>query len=343
MTFLPAITRPQESAASTTDTPVKHANQYATTPDVRTPFASDVIEGLSQQRKRLHCKHLYDRRGSQLFDKICELPEYYPTRTELAIMHRYADAMAEQIGPNTALVELGSGSSQKTRVLLDHLREPTAYLPVDISRGHLLETADKLRREHPGLNIQPIVADFTQPIELPSSLATEKVCVYFPGSTIGNLEPHDAVKLLKNIAELAGNEAGLLIGFDLQKDHDVLHAAYNDLQGVTAAFNLNLLHRINREANGNLIVDQFSHHAIYNASKGRIEISIESKTDQTARIAGQEFHFSKGELIHTEYSHKYTQEGFANMAASAGLTTKNVWTDPRDWFAVNYLESKHGN
>lgn len=332
MTSLPVDGKQRPSTAS-----VEQSDQSAAS------FELDVLSGLSQSPKRLHCKHLYDQRGSQLFDRICELPEYYPTRTELAIMDEYADQMTEQVGEDAVLVELGSGSSQKTRVLLDHLRAPAAYLPVDISREHLLETADKLRREHPGLLIHPLVADFTQPIEIPASFDSKKRCVYFPGSTIGNLESDEAIELLQNIAVLVGHGGGLLIGFDLQKETAVLHDAYNDSEGITAAFNLNLLHRINREADADLDVDQFDHHAIYSEERGRIEISIVSQCDQTATVAGREFEFDEGELIHTEYSHKYTRDGFVRMADAAGFTARKMWTDPRGWFAVMYLESNHGN
>ncbi|MCM2370470.1 L-histidine N(alpha)-methyltransferase [Aporhodopirellula aestuarii] len=344
MTYSPVTSRPRQTAADTSTTASFGASRRKNATQVEShEFTADVIEGLSQTPKRLHCKHLYDRRGSQLFDQICELSEYYPTRTELAIMNRNVDAIADQIGSNATLVELGSGSSQKTRILLDHLREPAAYLPVDISRGHLLETATRLRVEHPGLDIHPLVADFTQPIQIPPSVRGEKVCVYFPGSTIGNLESQDALKLFRNIHDLVGPKGGLLIGFDLQKDTDVLHAAYNDSQGITAAFNLNLLHRINREACGEFNVSQFEHLAVYDQTHGRIEISIVSTCDQTTHVAGHKFHFIKGERIHTEYSHKYTIEGFRDMAAATDFTAREVWTDEREWFAVMYLESNDGN
>jgi len=330
---------PSQADTSSLSTAKSRLARETSESDAADLFVHDVNEGLSRDHKRLDCKYLYDRRGSQLFDQICDLPEYYPTRTELGIMQEHSESIARHIGSESVLLEFGSGSSLKTRVLLDHLQQPIAYVPVDISRGHLLATADRLREEHPGLEVRPLVADFTDSIAIPDELADENICVYFPGSTIGNLEQSDAIELLSRIRHLCGEHGGLLIGFDLQKDAGVLTRAYNDSQGVTAAFNLNLLDRINREADGEFDVDQFEHLAVYNTEKGRIEISIRSKCEQEVKVGSNLLQFNRGEEIHTEYSHKYTIAGFQSMAESVGMTSKAVWTDPREWFAVMYLGS----
>lgn len=301
-------------------------------------FAADVAAGLSQPNKTLPSKYFYDQRGSQLFDQICELPEYYPTRTELGIMQRYAAEMGRQIGAGAMVIEFGSGSSTKTRILLDHLVDPAAYVPVDVSYEHLHETAQALVRAYPGLDILPVCADFTRPFDLPSASRLETHdAVYFPGSTIGNFEQADAMGLLEHIVSLCGQGGGLLVGIDLQKDVDVLEAAYNDAQGVTAEFNLNLLHRINRQLEGDLQVDQFRHEAVYNREVGRIEMYLVSTVDQTATISGQRYNFPQGDRICTEYSHKYTVAGFAEMAQSVGLTLRRQWLDDQEYFAVLHL------
>lgn len=301
-------------------------------------FRQDVVAGLSRSPKELPCKYFYDRRGSQLFDEICELDEYYLTRTELAIMQRYAAEMGEQIGPGVMLVEYGSGSSVKTRILLDNLPQPAAYVPVDISGDHLEKTARSIARDYPHLEVLPVCADFNEDFELP--VATGNVthaAVYFPGSTIGNLSVERARRLLARIAPLCGTGGGLLIGIDLQKDPAIIEAAYNDSQGVTAEFNLNLLHRINRELDADFDVDQFRHLAIYNADAGRIETYAVSRREQAVTIGNRRFVFHRDERIHTENSHKYTIEGFAAMAAEAGLALHRHWTDERRYFAVLHL------
>ncbi len=305
----------------------------------QTQFLSDVLDGLSGDVKHLHCKYLYDQRGSELFDQICDLDEYYPTRTESSITCQNAAEIAQCIGPNATVVEYGSGSSTKTRVLLDHLEDASAYLPVDISAEHLQRTALQLQEEYPDLDISPIVADFTQAFELPQQYDSSGVVVYFPGSTIGNLLPDDAIALLENVSQLCGPEGSLLIGFDLQKETVILERAYNDCQGVTAEFNLNLLQRINRELEGDFDLQQFAHLAMYNQSKARVEIYIESLCEQTVNIDDQEIDFESGQRILTEYSHKYTIEGFAEMASSAGLEMNRVWTDEKDYFAVMHLRA----
>ena len=301
-------------------------------------FYRDVVEGLSQQTKTLPCKYFYDHRGSQLFDQICELDEYYPTRTELAIIQQHAGEMAEQIGPEVMLIEYGSGSSIKTRILLDHLIAPVAYVPVDISRKHLQQTANELARRYPDIEILPVCADFTEDFQLPVAQRTPShVAVYFPGSTIGNFAPEAGQAMLQRLVGLCGCGGGLLIGIDLQKDLDVIKAAYNDAQGVTAAFNLNLLHRINRELDTDIDVDSFEHAAVYDQERNRIEMQLRSCAEQTIRIGQHEFDLAAGEPIVTEHSHKYTIERFAKLAAAAGLTLRRAWTDERDYFAVLHL------
>jgi len=298
-------------------------------------FLDDVVEGLSQSPKCLPCKYFYDERGSQLFDRICELDEYYLTRTELAIMRQFASEMAEQIGPGVMLVEYGSGSSIKTRLLLDHLPDPVAYVPVDISQDHLEQTAAVLADDYPNIEVLPVCADFTKEFDLPLSVREPShAAVYFPGSTIGNFTPDEALELLSHIAPLCGTGGGLLIGVDLQKDLETIEAAYDDAEGVTADFNLNLLRRINEELGGDFRLDQFRHRAVYNRRLGRVELGLVSQGRQHAEVAGESFLFEDGEEIRTEYSHKYTVDGFAELAAEAGLTLRRHWTDEDLRFAV---------
>ncbi len=301
-------------------------------------FYADVTSGLAGDEKSLPCKYFYDERGSQLFDQICELDEYYLTRTELGVMDRHAPEMAAQIGLGVMLVEYGSGSSVKTRILLDHLQDPVAYVPVDISLDHLQHTARKLSVAYPHVEMLPVCADFTAEFELPvSRRRPTHSAVYFPGSTIGNFEPQDATRLLRRIAPLCGTGGGLLIGIDLQKDDSIVEAAYNDQSGVTAEFNRNLLHRINGELDADFAVDQFRHEAVYNQRLGRVEISLVSETDQSVEIGENVFSFSDGESILTEYSHKFTISQFAQVASRAGLSLRRYWTDPDDLFAVLHL------
>lgn len=302
------------------------------------PFQSDVLAGLARRPRRLPCKYFYDQRGSELFDRICQLDEYYLMRTELWILRAFAAEIAAAIGRRACLIELGSGSSLKTRLLFDHLPDLAAYLPVDISREHLQITASILRRAYPGLSITPIDADFTQSVSLPGlPFRRPRRVVYFPGSTIGNFGPREARRLLVRTARLARPGGGLLIGIDLVKDPRLLEAAYNDAAGVTAAFNLNLLARINRELAGTFDLSAFDHAAIYNAARRRIEMNLVSTGRQAVRVAEQRFEFDPYEAICTEYSHKYTIDEFAAMAAPAGLRLEHVWTDPRHWFAVMYF------
>jgi dimethylhistidine N-methyltransferase len=298
-------------------------------------FYQDVVEGLSRRPRSLPCKYFYDDRGSQLFDEICKLDEYYLTRTELEIMQAYAGEMADQIGPGVMLVEYGSGACIKTRILIDHLHQPVAYVPVDISRDHLHQTANDLAKRYPDIEILPVCADFTEQFELPlSSHTPTHDAVYFPGSTIGNFQPAAAQAMLGRIVSLCGCGGGLLIGIDLQKDVATIESAYNDSRGVTSEFNLNLLSRINRQLNGDIRVSQFEHAAHYNEQLGRVEIYLVSTCDQRITVGDRSFEIADGETIHTEYSHKYTIDGFADLAAAAGLTLRKQWTDPRHQFAV---------
>lgn len=317
---------------------LSNSDSQNTSTEEQTPgFRDDVLQGLAKTKKELHCKYFYDERGSQLFDQICELPEYYPTRTEASIMRQNADAIGRRIGDDAVLVEYGSGSSTKTRLLLDHLSDQRAYLPVDISEDHLLRTADQLRLDYPDLDIHPIVADFTVGFDLPDEFETTPVTVYFPGSTIGNLRPDAAVDLLSQIAKQCHSGGGLLIGFDLDKSPETLVAAYDDAAGVTAKFNLNLLSRINRELGGDFDLDQFAHVAVYNKDHSRIEIYIESLCDQQVSIGDTQINFAEGERIFTEFSHKYAIDQFTVMAKQAGLVADECWTDQDNLFAVMHL------
>jgi dimethylhistidine N-methyltransferase len=298
-------------------------------------FRADVIAGLSAAQKWLPCKYFYDERGSQLFDDICRLDEYYLTRTEDEIIRRHAQEMADQIGPGVMLVEYGSGSSTKTRALLDRLHAPVAYVPVDISREHLHKTATQLARIYPHIEMLPVCADFTKPFWLPTARRRPThSAVFFPGSTIGNFQPHEARAMLVHLAAMCGTGGGLLIGIDLQKDPAAIESAYNDARGVTAEFNLNILHRINGELDADFDVDSFEHRAIYDAVRGRIEMRLVSIRPQCVAIGSRRFEFAAGETIITEYSHKYTIDGFAEMAAHAGLTLRRTWTDAAERFAV---------
>lgn len=303
--------------------------------ETRRAFLDDVLAGLRRTSKQLPCKYFYDERGSILFDRICELDEYYLTRTELELMERFAPEMGERLGAGVLLVEYGSGSSVKTRYLLDGLTEPAAHVPVDISGEHLRKTARELARDYPGIEVRPICADFTKPFVLPRTAhAPAQVSVYFPGSTIGNFLPDQAAVLLRRIVDLCGAGGGLLIGIDLRKDASILEAAYDDRLGVTAEFNLNLLVRINRELGADFDLAGFSHRASYNPDLGRIEMYLVSRKPQRVRLGGETIDFAEGETICTEYSHKYTVAEFSAIAASEGLALDREWTDEGRNFAI---------
>ena len=295
----------------------------------------EILNGLSEAQKRLSPKFFYDERGSELFDEITRLPEYYPTATERSIMAECVGELAELIGIEASIIEFGAGSSAKIRQLLSSLHEPAVYVPVDISRDFLVAAAKDLAVDFPELEILPVAADFTQPFDLPSpKIMPRRNVVFFPGSTIGNFEPGAALSLLRVMYQEAGEDGGLLIGVDLQKDAGVLEHAYNDDAGVTAAFNKNMLTHINRVFGANFDVDRFEHTAIYNEDAGRIEMYLISRGEQTVSVSGNTFSFADGERILTEHSYKHTIEGFTSMAAEAGFKLERVWTDRRDYFTV---------
>ena len=306
-------------------------------PDSLSPFARDVLEGLAARPKQLSPKYFYDETGSVLFEKITETAEYYPTRTERQILEDHAADIAALIPDGAALVEFGSGSSAKTRVVLDAARQLAAYVPVDISGDFLNGEAVRLKADFPNLEILPVAADFTQEFPLPAEIAGAPLVGFFPGSTIGNFDPHDACAFLRNARRILGSEAKLIVGFDLEKDSKILNAAYNDAAGVTAAFNLNVLARINRELGGNFDLDSFDHHAFYNREKHRIEMHLASLKRQKVKVCGETFEFRAGETIHTENSFKYTVASFAALARGAGWSVDTVWTDSNLYFSVQVL------
>lgn len=304
---------------------------------VESEFARDVVAGLSARPKQLSPKYFYDEAGAQLFEEITRLPEYYPTRTELSILERHAAEMAKLIPTDAALIEFGSGSTRKARILLSAGPEIGAYVPVDISSEMLLQEAAELKDDYPHLTVIPVEADFTKPFQLPRGIASRPRVGFFPGSTIGNFEPHMAAAFLGHAAQRLGAGATLIIGFDLVKDVNVLNAAYNDAAGVTARFNLNLLTRINRELDGNFDHSMFCHQAFYNAGRHRIEMHLAARDRQRVRVAGRTFEFRGGETIHTENSYKYTPESFAAMARGAGWSPVASWSDRNGHFMVQAL------
>lgn len=300
----------------------------------------EVLAGLRRTPKQLPSKFFYDERGSELFDAICELDEYYPTRTEEAIMDAHIAAMVDAIGPQALLVEYGSGSSRKTRILLEHLDRPAGYVPIDISREHLLEAAADIASAYPDVTVRPVCADYTDEYALPAvDTPVRRTVVYYPGSTIGNFMPSTARAFLADIRQHVGANGGLLIGVDLRKDEARLHAAYNDADGVTAAFNKNLLRRLNRELDATFDLDRFRHEARWNADAGRVEMHLVSDAAQQVTVAGEPIAFAAGESITTEYSYKYTVDGFADLAAAAGWSVEQVWTDDQSLFSVQYAEA----
>jgi len=313
---------------------VRAMPQKVTPPDE----LDEIIDGLNQPEKMISPKYFYDERGSQLFDEITRLPEYYPTETELGIMRANIDEIVALAGKQASLIEFGSGSSLKTRVLLEHLDSLAAYVPVDISEDHLLDSATKIRAEFPGLDVLPVVADFTRPFQLPSpAVMPVRNIVYFPGSTIGNFMHEAAHDLLEVMYHEAGEDGALLIGVDLQKDPDIIHRAYNDSAGVTAEFNLNILRHLNREFGADFDLGAYEHSAEYNEDAGRVELRLVSDHDQEFTVGDASFSIDKDEAILTEYSHKYTLEGFAAMAKEAGFRVERVWMDAERLFSVQYL------
>ena len=302
-------------------------------------FLEEVLAGLGSAQKTLPCKYFYDAKGAQLFEAICKLEEYYPTRTELGIMEQHARDMAQRVGPRAFLVEYGSGSSIKTRVLLDVMESPVAYVPIDISRETLLASAEDIAKRYPELEVLPLCADYLASVRLPEAAReVRRRVVYFPGSTIGNFVPAEAVAFLARMARQAGDGGGVLIGVDLKKDPTQLVRAYDDAEGVTAAFNRNLLVRINRELGGNFRERNFRHEARWNAEEGRVEMHLVSSGACVVSIAGEAIRFEAGESIHTENSYKYEGGEFEALAVNAGLTPCDLWMDPGQRFSIHYYE-----
>jgi dimethylhistidine N-methyltransferase len=301
-------------------------------------FADHVINGLGDSPKWLSAKYFYDAAGSDLFEQITQLPEYYPTRTELSILASNARAMAAYIPLAAALAEFGTGSTKKARILLNAAPQIAAYVPVDISTEFLAQEAAAVRRDFPNIAVLPVAADFTRDFDLPAQIRNRPRVGFFPGSTIGNFEPQDAAEFLRQAGRILGAGATMIVGVDRIKDEAVLNAAYDDAAGVTARFNLNILRRMNRELGGDFDLSAFRHRAFYNVADHRIEMHLESLKAQTVTVAGRAFSFAKGETIHTENSYKYTVDSFRALAAEAGWRPVATWTDANDYFAVHALK-----
>lgn len=300
-------------------------------------FAASVLDGLSKPQKTLPSRFFYDARGSELFEEITRLPEYYPTRTETAILKAYSAEIADGVPDGSVLVEFGSGSSLKTEILLRELPKLSAYAPIDVSPSALRDAELRLARRFPHLHVCPIVGNFSRFVTLPAGIARRQKTGFFPGSTIGNFEPIEAARLLAHFRAVLSPGGRLIVGVDLKKDAQTLVRAYDDAAGTTAAFNLNLLARINRELDASFDLDGFKHKAVYNAGKGRIEMHLESTRDQEVRIRGRRFIFRASETIHTENAYKYSIESFQNLARSADWQPRRVWTDEKDLFSVHEL------
>ncbi len=303
-------------------------------------FTNAVLDGLSRPQKTLPCRFFYDARGSELFEEITRLPEYYPTRTETAILETHAAEMADGVPDGGVLVEFGSGSSLKTEILLGELPRLGAYVAIDVSESALRGAKRRLVARFPTLDVRPVIGDFSYPVTLPADLAGRHKTGFFPGSTIGNLTPAAAERLLRVFRALLSPGGRLIVGVDLEKDARKLVLAYNDSAGITAAFNLNLLARINREIGGSFDLEAFRHEAIYNPRDGRIEMHLVSRRDHGVRVAGRRFRFRAGETIHTENSYKYSVRQFQDVARSAGWAPTRVWTDADDLFSVHELVTR---
>ena len=307
---------------------------------INNEFLTDVIDGLNQKPKTLKPKYFYDNRGAELFTEICKTPEYYPTRTEIEILKLNAKDIASEIGDNVALIEYGSGALEKIQILLNVLENPAGIIPVDISKDQLIEATAELQTMYPDLKIIPIPADFTKPISIPKlSPAPANRVAFFPGSTIGNFEPDLAISFLQGITDTIGPGGLLLIGFDLKKQTETLVAAYDDKAGITETFNKNILHRINTELGGNFDIQSFKHIARYNEKEGRIEMHLESQTNQSVSIKNTVFQFMEKETIHTENCYKFTETDFKVLASKAGLSPVKAWNDNRRYFAVMLLRA----
>ena len=304
---------------------------------VQESFEDAVVAGLSAPQKAIPARFLYDEAGSRLFDRICELPEYYPTRTELKILTDKAAEIADAIGPDIALLEFGAGSSQKARLLLDALEQPAAYEPIDVSREHLVQLAEEIATAYPALQVSAICADYTQPLELPDSETRLRRAGFFPGSTVGNLTEADARAFLSGWAGQLGRDGLMVVGVALRTSADIVVPAYDDAQGVTAAFTANVLVRANRELGADFDVAAFRHTPDYDEATGRMTIHLTSLKAQTVHVAGKAFDFALGERLHVEDSNKYSVEAFQNLARSAGYAAETVWVDPRELFSVHVL------
>ena len=302
-------------------------------------FARCITDGMSRTPKEIACKYFYDAEGSALFDAICALPEYYQTRTEVALLRRHAGEIAALIGAEAEILEFGAGALRKVRILLDALDCPRGYTPIDISGAYLRDVVRRLAADYPKLNLRPMVADFTMPLHVPAMAGAARRAGFFPGSTIGNFRPDAAMALLRRMRDMLDG-GGLLIGVDLIKDPALLHAAYNDAAGVTAAFNKNLLARANRELGADFDLDAFAHYAPYNPMAQRIEMYLVSLKRQSVQLSGRTFEFAAGEAVHTEDSHKYSIESFREIAVRAGFLPRAVWTDENRLFSIHWLESR---
>ena len=302
-------------------------------------FGEALAEGLGLTPKEIPCKYFYDAAGSALFDAICALPEYYQTRTEVALLRRHAGEIAGLIGANAEIVEFGAGALRKVRILLDALERPRGYAPIDISGAYLRDVTRSLAADYPDLALRPVVGDFNLPLHIPAMPGASRRAGFFPGSTIGNFRPDAAMALLRRMRDMLGG-GGLLVGVDLVKDPALLHAAYNDAAGVTAAFNKNLLARANRELDAGFDLDAFAHYAPYNPRAQRIEMYLLSLKRQSVRLGGRMVEFQAGEAVHTEDSHKYTIESFREIAARAGFIPRAVWADENRLFSLHWLESR---
>jgi len=298
----------------------------------------EALAGLRAVPKTLPPKLFYDDAGARLFEAICRLDEYYLTRTELSILRSCVGELAELAGPRCALVEYGSGAGEKVRLLLDTLREPAAYVPIDISGEQLTRVAGDLRARYPNVAVAPLCADYTRPLQLPATPGAVRRVAFFPGSTIGNFHPAEAAAFLSRLRRAVGPTGALILGVDRRKDAAVLDAAYDDRDGVTAAFNLNILRRLNREAGANFDLGAFRHRAFFNDEAGRVEMHLVSARDQVAHVAGWDIVFARGETIWTESSYKYDEDGFATLVAAAGFQLVHRWTDARQWFWISFLE-----
>lgn len=302
-------------------------------------FLQEVIEGLRKPQKTISPKYFYDTTGSQYFDDICQLPEYYPYRSELQLLPQVISEVDKIIPTGASIVEFGAGALTKIRFLLEGLSGVKDFIPIDIAKDFLHQQCDRLKKDFPDLNVHPVASDFCKPLQLPSN--TERpILGFFPGSTIGNFSPQFAKRFLLNARSTLGSESRFLVGVDTKKAASVLHRAYNDTQGVTARFNLNLLTRINRELSADFVIDKFEHYAFYNIAESRIEMHLISTEDQTVLIAGQEIHFQRGESIHTECSYKYSAEEFNALAQSAGWETQMVWMAEDDAFSMHLLKTR---